>query len=53
MINPQKVINHAEGDHYEGGYKNGTYHGQGSLTLADGTTYKGSFEEGKFQRQEN
>ena len=29
MIKPQDVINHAEGDRYEGEYENGTYHGQG------------------------
>ncbi len=49
MINPQDVINHAEGDRYEGEYENGTYHGQGTLTLADGAIYKGGFREGKLQ----
>ena len=53
MIKPQDVINHAKGDRYEGEYENGTYYGQGTLTLADGTIYKGGFREGTFQGQED
>lgn len=34
---------------YEGGFKNGYFHGQGTYARADGTwIYKGSFENGNF-----
>jgi hypothetical protein len=55
MIKPKDLINHAEGDPYpyQREYENDTYHGQGTLTLADGTIYKGGFQEGRLQGQED
>ena len=55
MIKPKDVINHAEGDPYpyQREYENDTYHGQGTLTLADGTIYKGGCQEGRLQGQED
>jgi len=32
---------------YEGEYKDGTYHGQGTETWPDGDKYEGEFKEGK------
>lgn len=33
---------------YEGGTEFGRFHGQGVLTMADGTRYEGEFENGQF-----
>ena len=33
---------------YRGGFKNGKFHGEGTLTRADGTVQKGRWKDGEF-----
>ena len=33
---------------YEGGFKNGEWHGHGKLSYCDGTEYTGDFYEGNY-----
>ena len=33
---------------YVGGFKDGSFHGQGTLTIGNGTKYVGRFKKGKF-----
>jgi len=39
---------YANGDKYVGGWKNGTFHGKGALTLSNGGKYVGEFMDGKL-----
>jgi len=39
------------GSKYVGEWKNGNYHGQGTLTFPDGRKYVGEWKDGKFHRQ--
>jgi len=41
----------SSGDEYDGGWKNGKPHGQGTLTWADGDKYVGEFKNGKKNGQ--
>mgnify|MGYP003849388355 CR=1 FL=1 len=36
---------YANGDKYEGEFKNNIFHGDGTLIFADGTKYKGNFKK--------
>ena len=38
----------ATGDHYNGEFTNGFFHGLGVLVHADGSKYEGSFELGRY-----
>jgi hypothetical protein len=41
-------MTYEDGAVYEGQWKDGQWHGQGMLTLADGTKHIGRFENGTF-----
>ena len=36
---------------YEGGFRDGMYHGQGDMTWPDGTRYEGGFRAGDYHGQ--
>ena len=40
-----------DGGKYEGEYKDGKYHGQGTYTWSDGTKYVGEWKDGVFHGQ--
>jgi hypothetical protein len=43
------VLTDATGNHYEGGWENGEYHGKGVFTSASGgNKYEGGFENGEY-----
>ena len=46
MYNKQKVI--YSDDWYEGEWKNGEFHGQGTYTSPDGSKFEGEFKDEKF-----
>ena len=45
MINLFSRIIHADGDRYEGEWKDGKYHGKGEYFHADGAQYNGDWVE--------
>ena len=45
--NGQGAYTRADGDIYQGGFKNGLKDGQGTYTWADGAIYQGGFKNGK------
>ena len=42
------IFDGADGSHYEGTIADGKRHGEGVLTLPDGTVQAGWFEKGEF-----
>ena len=49
--NGQGTKTWADGDIYQGGYKNGEMDGQGTFTYANGDIYQGGFKNGKMDGQ--
>ena len=47
------INNRSKGIKYIGGFRDGAYHGEGILTLADGTVEEGIFQNGYFQSPNN
>ena len=44
-------MTYPNGTKYEGGWKDGTYHGQGTMTYSNGDTYEGEWKDGKHNGQ--
>lgn len=42
------VCDYANGDHYEGEWKDGAFYGQGTLTIRDGTVVQGYWKAGEY-----
>ena len=47
------VYEAVDGRRYEGDFKKGIIHGQGTLILPDGTVYSGQFQDGQFHGKAN
>ena len=51
MSSNQRIQFLNDGGCYEGEYKDGKYHGQGTYSVSDGTKYVGEFKNGKNHGQ--
>ena len=52
-LNGYHSVDYGGGDRYDGEWREGNFHGQGTYTWADGGRYEGEYVEGKKHGQGN